>query len=758
MTPSSAYLSAYNALCAGGWAAVLLLSLRHLADGGSLSSVCSDPFLVTVLVCVQSAAIMEVLHAVSGLVRSPAVVTAMQVGSRLAAIFALTGGGKDTLERFGAGLMVISWSLVEVPRYLFYLAAILSGDATKGTPYPLFWLRYSLFAVLYPSGITGEVLTFLAASKSDTFLTFLGESETCRAFMYYFIMSIPVIYAPGSPFMIMNMAGNRKSAFRKRFARPPPPPRGLVFPVTGTKNGKPERSTTVANRDTIVAAVAAVNPHRAEKARNEKNWRFKYMRHYVTLVEEQCKSREAALAVAEAGLQHLYEKFEFVHEDGTSSSFGEAMARTNSKKFHTGTIQGTGPANTNKFLEIPYHGKMLSGQPLKDQVQKWVDYGTIEPDCGAAICKVVDNPTWMDLSDKHFVLLGAGSAMGPFRVLMALGANVVAVDLDRPNIWKGLIDVARNSSGSITFPLSTPQSDCADDTQLYAAAGCNLFTHTPLIKDWLLDLHPGKHFVVGSYAYLDGALHVQVSLAMDSICKALTERRPHTSLVYLCTPTDCHLVPAAACAAAQADYETPPTPAKQLLFATAQLLSGGKYLQKNARPPIRADDGTSLYLVNGLSVQQGPNYALAKRLQHWRAIVARERKSCTVSSNVAPATATASVVRARMFAWAYEGMPSFRPYEIAEPDTSKAAMLALLLFDLRDGSSAASPGTELSNPNQLMMHGSFNGGSWRCAYTVDSIGEMCVLLHFSQVGGPYLVGAAAVGVGVVLNYLGYFSS
>ncbi|WP_204269040.1 protein tyrosine phosphatase-like domain-containing protein, partial [Klebsiella aerogenes] len=48
--------------------------------------------------------------------------------------------------RSGAALMIFSWALVEVPRYLFYVAAIVTGDATKGTPYPLFWLRYSLFA------------------------------------------------------------------------------------------------------------------------------------------------------------------------------------------------------------------------------------------------------------------------------------------------------------------------------------------------------------------------------------------------------------------------------------------------------------------------------------------------------------------------------------------------------------------------------------------------------------------------------------
>ena len=119
-------------------------------------------------------------------------------------------------------MMILSWSMVEVPRYAFYVAALITGDATKGTPYPLFWLRYSLFAVLYPTGITGELTVFLSAAKDATFLDLYGTDLS--RFMYYFIMSFPAIYVPGALPMIFNMAANRKSAFKKRFAKPPPPP------------------------------------------------------------------------------------------------------------------------------------------------------------------------------------------------------------------------------------------------------------------------------------------------------------------------------------------------------------------------------------------------------------------------------------------------------------------------------------------------------------------------------------------------------
>lgn len=74
----------------------------------------------------------------------------------------------------------------------------------------------------------------------------------------------------------------------------------------------------------------------------------------------------------------------------------------------------------------------------------------------------------------------------------------------------------------------------------------------------------------------------------------------------------------------------------------------GKLLP-NAKKPIKADDGSELYYMDGLVVAQGPNYGWAKRLQQWRAILAR-KEGCTVSINIAPATATQSVVHNKSFA------------------------------------------------------------------------------------------------------------
>jgi hypothetical protein len=748
MGPKEIYLILYNLGACAGWSLTLSLALQTLAKGipedglkESLANVYAAEGLAMYLTYSQTAALLEILHAALGLVRSPVIVTTMQLMSRIVALVAIVYS-PNAQTQWGAGLMILSWSTVEIFRYMFYASALVTGDATKKTPYPLFWLRYSLFAVLYPTGITGELSVFFQAAKDPVFHEVFGADAS----LFIYAKFLPLVYFFGSPFMIMNMIGNRASALKKRFAKPPPPPRGIVFPIDDKAKGT--RGSTPVNKEIFAAAVGAVNPEKANKIRNARGYRFTYVKHLVGLVEEQCKSPEAALKIAQAGLDKAYDIFEFVAPDGSSATLKEAMSAKNTEQFETGFIKGEGTDKAG-VLEIPYKGKTLKGAELKAQVKKWVDYGTIEPSAGQAIIGCVDNPKWCELSDRYFVLLGAGSAMGPLHVLLALGANVIAIDLDRAPIWKRLIELTKKSTGSITFPLKQKQDLLKTDDALYENAGCNLFTHTPMIRDWLMDLYKGKNFTVGSYAYLNGALHVQVSLAMEAITKDLSEKRPGTSLAYLCTPTDLHLVPKEAHQAALENFKEF---ASKSICILMRFLSRGKFLRKNARAPVPGEGG-DFYLINGVSVAQGPNYILAKRMQHWRAIIARS-KGCIVASNIAPATSTASVVQNRTFAWAYEGMPFFKPYEIFAPETSNAVMSALLFSDLNDPASAGNPRTKLSNPNQLFSYGGFHGGTWRCAYEVDSIGETSVLIYFSRVGAPYIAMGSVTGIAVAAKYFG----
>jgi hypothetical protein len=386
--------------------------------------------------------------------------------------------------------MVGSWSLVEVPRYAFYAINLISSKV----PYPLFFLRYNLFSVLYPTGISGEIGQILCSLKK--------LKETCLGCWYASALLL-LIYIPGSPFMYTHMIAQRKRAEAKRKQAGSGSQQkfdGVEYP----EDEKGERGTTPINKGAYVAALKAVDEKAAKECERERNWRFGYAKHINKSVEIGLQSPEKCLKMAKAGLDYLHNNFEFFR-NGKSMKFSEAMS-TITGSFETGFIQGTKKKPEKFEFTVPYNDEILKGEALLKQLDKWANYGTIEPDVRDAIAAVVKNEKWIDLSDKYFVLLGAGSAMGPIQVLLDLGANVIAIDLDRPHIWERLIGLARNSCGTITFPLKKPQKELTSDKELYANAGCNLFTNTPEIANWLLTVHPGKQLVIGGYAYLDGAL------------------------------------------------------------------------------------------------------------------------------------------------------------------------------------------------------------------------------------------------------------
>ena len=279
-----------------------------------------------------------------------------------------------------------------------------------------------------------------------------------------------------------------------------------------------DRSTTTTSREIFAAAMDAVDAAGAARVRKEKNWRFgcaaascwrarrgrtadaratrvgRYARHIVEHLRTAAKSEANALKMAQAGLDKMYEVFDVVAEDGSSMKLRDALVRTKGT-FHTHTIKGRAATRAKKEIVVPYKcyhtGEYteLRGQALKDQVDRWAAYGTIEPDCAAAIKEVVDNPNWTDLSGKHFVLLGATSAMGPFHLLKDLGAHIIAVDLNRPAIWKRIIEAVEDSAATVTFAMREPYSGQTGDA-LYAACGANLMTEFPQIANWLNEAVP----------------------------------------------------------------------------------------------------------------------------------------------------------------------------------------------------------------------------------------------------------------------------
>ena len=87
--------------------------------------------------------------------------------------------------------------------------------------------------------------------------------------------------------------------------------------------------------------------------------------------------------------------------------------------------------------------------------------------------------------------------MGPLEILLKHGANIIAVDLDRSFIWDKLIKKARDSCGTLYMPvkrgaLESMQAKEGTDsfyTELAKVSGCDLLCATPLIRNWIVDVH-----------------------------------------------------------------------------------------------------------------------------------------------------------------------------------------------------------------------------------------------------------------------------
>lgn len=102
-------------------------------------------------------------------------------------------------------LTATAWALVEVPRYLFYCYDLLRVEP----PYALKWLRYSLFIVLYPAGISGEVgclITALPVVAATRMWSVDLPNAHNFAYNHAVLLAIAlVLYVPGSILMISHM-------------------------------------------------------------------------------------------------------------------------------------------------------------------------------------------------------------------------------------------------------------------------------------------------------------------------------------------------------------------------------------------------------------------------------------------------------------------------------------------------------------------------------------------------------------------------
>ena len=450
------------------------------------------------------------------------------------------------------------------------------------------------------------------------------------------------------------------------------------------------RSTTASTRAIVADAARPADPALAGRIAACENWRSGYaplLRALTTLAAEPGNAR----AIARSGLASMRERLVLETGDG-DVPLDDALAEPAAgPRLGSGEIRGAGaPAQR---LEVPYRGRTLHGEELREQLERWVDDGIVEESFAAAVGLVAEHPEWLSLPGRTVAVIGAGSEMGPFGSLCAWGADLLAIDLPDSAVWSRVQETARAGAGRVRMPM-------AED----GSAGVDIVADLPAAHGWLAEsLAQGDGSpVLGMYAYADGGAHVLLSGAFDALATRVADADPSTAIAYLATPTDAYIVPVATAERARAAYDS--RRARKLAQAPLKLVSGGRLYRSAYSGPVPVADA--------LIEQQGPNYAIAKRLQRWRGISAAA-DGRPVSFNVAPATWTRSVTKNRVLGAAYTGAGLFG-IEIFEPATTRVLMAALLVHDLN-----TEPARERA-PEELFSDGAAHGGLWTAAYELRS--------------------------------------
>lgn len=213
LSSGNIYLVFYNVFLSLGWLIVLIQTLHHLTyEGGSITGLWESTS--SVLKIFQSLAILEVVHAAIGLVPSSVAMVLPQVTSRLVILWPVLCTVNSTHSSIGLPLLLIAWSVTEVIRYAYYFLSIL-----KHVPSTLTFLRYTLFIVLYPVGVTGELLCLYAAlptlAKTGIYSISMPNVLNFTFDLHKTLIIFALLYIPVFPMLYMHMFAQRKKVLGK---------------------------------------------------------------------------------------------------------------------------------------------------------------------------------------------------------------------------------------------------------------------------------------------------------------------------------------------------------------------------------------------------------------------------------------------------------------------------------------------------------------------------------------------------------------
>ena len=176
MSIKTLYLILYNFLQFCGWTFFFLKVTNNLMLSKSLEEIYSSTHII--LEICQYGAFLEIIHSLIGIVKSSIFATSIQIIGRIIIVVILSNFPSAVSK--GYLLLYFAWSIIEIIRYIYYIMSLYQKESHNfNIPYILIWCRYSFFIVLYPIGVSGEMLTVWNARKDfHKYIIYQGNNYT----------------------------------------------------------------------------------------------------------------------------------------------------------------------------------------------------------------------------------------------------------------------------------------------------------------------------------------------------------------------------------------------------------------------------------------------------------------------------------------------------------------------------------------------------------------------------------------------------
>ena len=172
------------------------------------------------------------------------------------------------------------------------------------------------------------------------------------------------------------------------------------------------------------------------------------------------------VASCEAGLTAAAETFQWLREDGSCVSLRDAMDAPG-RALSTEIVRGGGGENgadTAKgadAMTIERERERLFGDAAIARARGWAEDGCVEPDVVDALESLrarSDDWAGADLGDTLFALLGGTSELCPLVPLLRLGAHVAVVAREGAKLEEAVSEAARSETGTLYVPLTETNS------------------------------------------------------------------------------------------------------------------------------------------------------------------------------------------------------------------------------------------------------------------------------------------------------------